>query len=220
MGIQQQETQARLTNPAKTSVTRIDHITYAVKAGMLEKWAWYHIEVEGGKLLKRFDDVAPDNPNSSMRLWCIGYEAFWIALIEGIDRAAKSQVTLFADKHGDHAIQHVACDVGNLDEFVTRTAKYGIRFRGDSVQVGSNRQRFTKGHDTQDPAESTFTEYLSRHAGSCDARDWGQSDSTSLDLASKQAGILFYEQIENARDVGDCQPLVDFSAMPHNFDPR
>ena len=215
MTTQFQENQVHLTNTPTTAVSRIDHITYAVEAGMLEKWAWYHIEVEGGRLFKYYDDVAPDNPNSSMRLWCIGYEYFWIALIEGIDRAAKSQVTLFVEKHGDHSIQHVAYDVGNLDEFITRTTQYGVRFRGDIVDLGSNRQQFTKGHNTQDPAESTFTEYLSRYG-----EEYDQSNSTNLDLVSKEAGVILYNTIEDAIEVGDTQPIVDFSAMPDNFDPR
>lgn len=95
---------SKLNASRNSSVRGVDHVTYAVAAGMLEKWAWYHIEVEGGHLLARYDDVTPDNPNSSMRLWCIGYESFWIALIEGIDRAKKSQVTVFVEKHGDHSI--------------------------------------------------------------------------------------------------------------------
>ena len=41
-----------------------------------------------------------------------------VALIEGIDRAKKSQVTKFVEAHGDHACQHVAYDTHDLDKFV------------------------------------------------------------------------------------------------------
>ena len=42
-----------------------------------------------------------------MKLWCIDYGDFGVALIEGIDRAGQSQVTKFVERHGDHACQHV-----------------------------------------------------------------------------------------------------------------
>ena len=36
---------------------KIDHVAYAVEQGSIEKWAWFHIEVEGGTLIKRIDDA-------------------------------------------------------------------------------------------------------------------------------------------------------------------
>ena len=66
---------------------KVDHITYACERGSIERWAWFHIEVEGGTLIKRIDDVRPDDPDSSMKIWCVDYGEFGVALIEGIDRA-------------------------------------------------------------------------------------------------------------------------------------
>lgn len=194
-------------NASRTSSVRgVDHVTYAVAAGMLEKWAWYHIEVEGGHLFARYDDVAPDNPNSSMRLWCIGYESFWIALIEGIDRAKKSQVTVFVEKHGDHSIQHVAYDVGDLGDFLKHASSYGVRLRGNVVQIGDTWQQFTKGHSSGNPVETTFTEYLSR---CCDREE----NLEVQNLASEEAGVILYEQMEDAWEAEDWQPIVEFSAV-------
>ena len=51
-----------------------------------------HIEVEGGTLIKRIDDARPGDPNSSMKIWCIDFGEFGIALIEGIDRAENAQI--------------------------------------------------------------------------------------------------------------------------------
>src|SRR4051812_34339256 len=98
-------------------IKKVDHITYACAAGKIEKWAWFHIEVEGGTLINRIDDVRPGDPDSSMKIWCIDYGDFGVALIEGIDRAKKSQVTKFVDRHGDHACQHVAYDTYDLEKF-------------------------------------------------------------------------------------------------------
>ena len=75
--------------------------------GSIERWAWFHIKVGGGTLINRIDGVRPDDPDSSMKLWCIDYGDFGVALIEGIDRAGQSQVTKFVERHGDHACQHV-----------------------------------------------------------------------------------------------------------------
>ena len=99
--------QERFEQPeaAMSYLKKIDHVSYAVEEGNIEKWAWFHIEVEGGTLIKRIDDARPSDPNSSMKIWCIDYGDFGIALIEGIDRAEKSQVTSFVEKHGDHSCQ-------------------------------------------------------------------------------------------------------------------
>ena len=103
----------------------IDHITYACAAGTIERWAWFHIEVEGGTLINRIDDVRPDDPNDSMKIWCIDYGEFGVALIEGIDRACTSQVSAFVERHGDHSIQHVAYDTHDLDKFIEHMQSMG-----------------------------------------------------------------------------------------------
>ena len=104
---------------------KVDHITYACAHGQIEKWAWFHIEVEGGTLINRIDDVRPDDPGSSMKIWCIDYGEFGVALIEGIDRAEKSQVTAFTDRHGDHSVQHVAYDTHDLEKFIEHLKAMG-----------------------------------------------------------------------------------------------
>ncbi len=108
-----------------SQLRKIDHVSYACAAGQIEKWAWFHIEVEGGTLIKRIDDARPGDPHSSMKIWCIDYGNFGVALIEGIDRAGKSQVTSFVEKHGDHSCQHVAYDCYDLDAFIGRMKSLG-----------------------------------------------------------------------------------------------
>ena len=70
----------------------VDHITYACTAGSIERWAWFHIEVEGGTLINRIDDVRPDDVDSSMKIWCIDFGGFGVALIEGIDRVTQAKL--------------------------------------------------------------------------------------------------------------------------------
>ena len=52
--------------------------------------------------MQSFDTrVRPDDPDDSMKIWCIDYGEFGVALIEGIDRAKQSQVSSFVERHGD-----------------------------------------------------------------------------------------------------------------------
>lgn len=198
----------------KPWVKRVDHVAYAIAEGMIEKWAWYHIEVEGGVLVTRIDDVDPENPDSSMKIWCIDFGNFGLALVEGIDRAKKSQVTAFVEKHGDHSVQHVAYDVGDLYGFLEFAQGYGVNIRGDIFTrndgFGILKQLFAKGYDAQDAAEMSFPEYVERP----------KSDEKFTDTQitfSQEAGKKFYNEIEEARETGDMSTLLDFSAMPSDW---
>jgi hypothetical protein len=194
-------------------LVKVDHITYACAKGMIEKWAWFHIEVEGGKLIKRIDDVDPHNPNSSMKLWCIDYGDFGIALVEGIDRNEKSQVTLFAEMHGDHSVQHVAYDTSNLDQFIDRLEKYGFNVLGEPIAkrdaYGMLKQVFCRGYSQLSPAENQFAEYVQRP----------RSIQEELEVTfSQKAGKGFYRQIEEAMAQGNDTTFTNFSVMPSNWE--
>lgn len=193
-------------------LVRVDHITYTCAKGMIEKWAWFHIEIEGGKLIKRIDDVDPHNPNSSMKLWCIDYGNFGIALVEGIDRKEKSQVTLFAELHGDHSVQHVAYDTSNLDQFIERLENYGFNVLGEPIAkkdaFGMLKQVFCRGYSQLSPAENQFAEYVQRP----------RNIQEELEVTfSQKAGKGFYRQIEEAMAQGNKATFTDFSAMPCNW---
>ncbi len=193
---------------------KIDHVSYAVAAGNIEKWAWFHIEVEGGRLIKRIDDARPGDPDSSMKIWCIDYGDFGIALIEGIDRAGKSQVTAFVEKHGDHSCQHVAYDCYDLDGFVGHMKSMGGHPRGEVLVqddgFGILKQVFAKGYASGHAGEATFPEYCERPAGGADAQ------SVQITF-SNRAGGEFYRQVQDAITDGDTQPFFDFSRMPRDW---
>jgi hypothetical protein len=191
---------------------KIDHITYACARGTIEKWAWFHIEVEGGVLINRIDDVRPDDPDSSMKIWCIDYGEFGIALIEGIDRNKQSQVTRFVEHHGDHSCQHVAYDCHDLDAFRAHLIRSGCHPRGQTLLrndgFGVLKQMFAKGYEAGDPRTSGFPEYVQRPR---------PGDEDAPITFAQSTGRGFYEQIENAVAAGDEEPLVDFSKMPNNW---
>ena len=192
---------------------KVDHVTYACAAGTIEKWTWYHVAVEGGRLVNRIDDVRPDDPDSSMKIWCIDHGEFGIALVEGIDRRRKSQVTKFVERHGDHSCQHVAYDCHDLDAFRNHLMAMGGHPRGDTLVrndgFGILRQMFAKGYSGGDAAESIFPEYVQRPRA---------DDSAAVAITfSEQAGRGFYDQIEDAIETGDEEPLIDFSRMPADW---
>lgn len=193
---------------------KIDHVAYACEKGSIEKWAWFHIEVEGGTLINRIDDVRPDDPDSSMKIWCIDFGEFGIALIEGIDRNKKSQVTKFVERHGDHSCQHVAYDCHDLEAFQAHLKKMGGHPRGETLVrhdgFGILRQMFAKGYVEGDAAEANFPEYVER------PRRSEKSGSVTMTF-STQAGRGFYDQIESAIEEGDTEPFFDFSTMPANW---
>ncbi|MDH3441000.1 MAG: hypothetical protein OEM63_09625 [Gammaproteobacteria bacterium] len=194
---------------------KIDHVSYACDKGSIEKWAWFHIVVEGGTLIKRIDDARPGDPNSSMKIWCIDYGNFGIALIEGIDRKEKSQVTSFVEKHGDHACQHVAYDCYNLDKFIAHMKSLGGHPRGDVLVqddgFGVLKQMFAKGYASGHAGEATFPEYCQRPETADEARE------VAITFSNK-AGGEFYKQVQNAIDEGDTEPFFDFSHMPADWD--
>ena len=192
---------------------RVDHVTYACAAGTIERWAWFHIEVEGGTLINRIDDVRPDDPDDSMKIWCIDYGEFGVALIEGIDRAKRSPVTAFVDRHGDHSVQHVAFDTYNLEAFQDRMKAMGGTPRGDTLVrndgFGVLKQMFARGYEKGSADESTFPEYVQRPRAETPA-------DVSITFA-EETGKGFYDQVADAVETGDDAPFFDFTKMPANW---
>ena len=192
---------------------RVDHISYACRAGTIDKWAWFHIEVEGGTLINRIDDVRPDDPNDSMKIWCIDYGEFGVALIEGIDRAKKSQVTRFVERHGDHAVQHVAYDTYDLESFQAHMKSLGGSPRGETLVrndgFGVLKQMFARGYEAGAADETSFPEYVERPNADT-------ADNVHITFA-QETGKGFYDQVANAVESGDVEPFFDFSMMPSDW---
>lgn len=193
---------------------KVDHISYAVEEGSIEKWAWFHIEVEGGTLINRIDDVRPGDPDSSMKIWCIDFGDFGVALVEGIDRAKKSQVTKFVERHGDHCCQHVAYDTHDLEKFVGHLRSMGGTPRGRVLVrddgFGTLKQMFARGYAQGDAGEASFPEY-------CQRPQVGASDEEVAITFAEETGKGFYDQIEDAIDSGDEAPFFDFAQMPGDW---
>ncbi|MGI9608203.1 MAG: hypothetical protein ACR2P0_18875 [Acidimicrobiales bacterium] len=193
---------------------RVDHVTYACASGTIEKWAWFHIEVEGGRLINRIDDVRPDDPSDSMKIWCIDFGEFGVALIEGIDRAGVSQVSRFVERHGDHSVQHVAFDTYNLEAFQAHMQALGGTPRGETLVrndgFGMLKQMFARGYEEGAADEATFPEYVERP-------DADNAEDVHITFA-EETGKGFYDQVADAVEDGDDAPFFDFSRMPADWE--
>ncbi len=196
-----------------THLKKVDHVTYACETGSIERWAWFHIEVEGGTLINRIDDVRADDPNSSMKLWCIDYGDFGVALIEGIDRAERSQVSRFVERHGDHSCQHVAYETHDLDGFTSHVQRMGGSVRGPKLLrhdgFGVLEQLFARGYEAGNADVVPFPEYVQRP-------DVGAGDEVAITFAA-ETGQGFYAQIADAVAGRDVEPFFDFSSMSQDW---
>lgn len=195
---------------------KIDHVTYVVRPDTIRKWAWLYIEKFGGKITLRVDDTNP-REKSSMMLWCIDFGEFGIALVAGIDREEKSHVTAYAEKHGDHSVQHVAFQVPDLVAFQKQMVEQaGLHLLGPILQrndgFGWVRQVFAKGYnDDANPAEVGFPEFVERPLKKGEA-----FPEVSF---SANAGTGLYQQAQEAMDADQREAMVDFSQMPAGWEP-
>jgi hypothetical protein len=189
----------------------VDHITYVVTPKTIKKWAWWYLQVMGGKLILRVDDTNPKDA-SSMMLWCIDYDDFGIALVAGIDRTEKSHVTAFAELHGDHCVQHVAYRVPSLVEFTKEMeTEANLALQGPILQrhdaYGWVRQVFAKvHHGAANPAVVPFTEFVERPTV--------KGEAFPEISFSAEAGTNLYQQAQRAMKVDDRAVMIDFAQMP------
>jgi hypothetical protein len=198
-----------------SGLTKVDHVTFVVRPDTIRKWAWFYIEVMGGRIILRKDDTNPED-KSSMMLWCIDFGEFGIALAAGIDREEKSHVTAYVEKHGDHSVQHVAFQVKDLETFRTRVMEFGVNLLGPILQrhdgFGYVRQVFARGYnDDTNPAEAGFPEFVERPL-----RKGAAFSEVSF---SADAGTNLYTQAQHAMESDERKPLLDFSKMPSGWEP-
>ena len=199
-----------MDNSKRPLLRDVDHITYCVRPDSIEAWYRYHTEVEGGRPGPKINDVKPDDPRSSMMLWTINFDSFGVALVAGIDRSEKSQATSFVERHGDHSIQHVAYQVDDLETFVEHMRRNGVEMRGEVLvrqdERGLVKQVFARGFEEGDAGEVAFSEFVERITDADETTD-------IFSKSSQDAGKGFYDQVEDARRVGDQRPMVDISRL-------
>jgi len=198
---------------AKRWIATVDHITYVVSPQTIKRWAWYYIEVLGGKLTKRVDDADP-NGKSSMMLWEIDFGNFAFALVAGIDRKEQSHVSVFAEKHGDRAVQHIAFrpPKEDLDGLILHLKQYDARFQGELLarQEGEDfvMQTFlAPADDMVNSAESSFDELERRPR---------KNSPITFD---EDVAANLYRNAQNLMISDARAPMLDWSLMPDDWEP-
>lgn len=196
---------------------KVDHVTYVVRPETIRKWAWLYMEKFGGQMTLRVDDTNPGE-KSSMMLWCIDFGEFGIALVAGIDREEKSHVTAYVERHGDHSVQHVAFQVGDLAKFRDAMAREaGLHMQGPILQrndgFGWIRQVFAAGYNADsNPSEVGFPEFVERPLK--------KGEPFPEVSFSAEAGTGLYNQAQDAMDADRREAIVDFSKMPADWEPE
>lgn len=183
----------------------IDHIAILVKN--IERWKQFYVRLLGGEIFYETEDANPQGL-SSMKLCGIKINdgRFSLALVEGIDREEKSQVTRFIERHGDHAVQHVAIGVRNVKAFINDMRKEGVNFLGELLErkdaFGPVKQIFSKKFDLDlDSDEAPFFEFVERPQK---GKTFASADSFSDDFAME-----LYQSIEDAHREGDGETFIN-----------
>ena len=193
---------------------KVDHVTYACARGTIEKWAWFHIEVEGGTLINRIDDVPPARRRQQ-------HEAL-VRRLRRLRHRARRGHRPTQEIAGHEASSSVTAiipastwpyDCHDLERFRRHLLELGGHQRGARA-APPRRLRH---------AEADVREGL--RGRRCDRGELrrvrraaeGRSDDDVQITFSEAAGSGFYEQIEEAIESGDEQRFIDFSRMPKDW---
>lgn len=178
----------------KWKILGVDHVAFAARSQNFDMWKNFLVCVFLGTEFYDISDANPDG-NSSMRLCGIKIGNLSIALIAGIDREKKSQVTKFVERHGE-GFQHIAIAVRNIELFLKEMREKGVGFleevkiRDDSWG-GQIKQIFGLPLDATIPLdEASFFEFVERPQK---GKTFSSGESFSDDFAKK-----LYEEVEKA----------------------
>jgi len=163
----------------------------------------FYVETMGGVVVYRNPDTNP-NGKSSMILYGMALDNVLVAIAEGIDREEVSHPTRFVQRHGEHAWQHLAKRVRNLDAFVEDMRLKGMRFLSPLLEredpFGRVKQIFCAPFDHRiDTHAAPFYEYVERPP------DWSLKKLVARarrglppDIFSDTAAENLYNAVQNA----------------------
>ena len=178
-----------------------DHVTLCVDN--LEAAEFLFAKILGFEVIWSAKDVGSNT--SSMDTVVVQCGAVKIALMQGRDKAGKSQINQFIEKYGQ-GVQHVPLEVDNIEDVCREWEAHGVRFSGPVKEgrdgFGPLRQRFTY---PLFPNSGLFIELTQRQHGEEAARTFVRSTVESL-----------YKDIERDQTSGIERTIVDYdsSSMP------
>lgn len=179
----------------------IDHITLCVEN--LEEAEFLFTKVLGFEVIWSARDVGTEK--SSMDTVVVQCGAARIALMQGRDKAMKSQINDFIEKYGQ-GVQHVALEVDDIEAVCREWEAHGVKFSGPVKEgrdgFGPLKQRFTY---PLFPGGGLFIELTQREHGEERAKTFVRSTVESL-----------YKDLERDQASGTQRTIIDYTPK----DPR
>lgn len=174
-----------------------DHVTLCVDN--LEAAEFLFAKILGFEVIWSANDVGSNT--SSMDTVVVQRGAAKIALMQGRDKAGRSQINRFIEKYGQ-GVQHVALEVDNIEDVCREWEAHGVKFSG-SVKEGRDgfgplKQRFTY---PLFPNSGLFIELTQRQHGEETAKTFVRSTVESL-----------YKDIERDQASGVEKTIIDYDA--------
>ncbi len=177
----------------------IDHITLCVKD--LKAAEYLFTKVLGFDVIWSARDVGTDK--SSMDTIVVQRGKTKVALMQGRDKAVKSQITEFIEKYGQ-TVQHVAIEVDDIEAVCREWEERGVRFTGALKEgrdgFGPLKQRFTY---PLFPGSGIFLELTQRQHGQEQSRTFVRRSVEEL-----------YKDIERDQLDGVEQTIINFDTVP------
>lgn len=184
------------------SATGIDHITLCVEN--LAAAEYLFTKVLGFEVIWLAQDVGTDQ--SSMDTIVVQRGSAKVALMQGRDKAVKSQITEFIEKYGQ-GVQHIAIEVDDIETVCREWEARGVRFIGPTKEgrdgFGPLKQRFTY---PLFPGSGVFFELTQRQHGSEQSRTFVRGTVDSL-----------YKDIERDQLQGVERTIIDYETLPLPF---
>lgn len=179
--------------------TVIDHITLCVEnLGAAE---FLFAKILGFEVIWSARDVGSDK--SSMDTVVVQRGDARVALMQGRDKAMKSQINAFIEKFGQ-GVQHVALEVDDIEAVCREWETHGVKFSGPLKEgrdgFGPLKQRFTYPLFSE---SGMFIELTQRRHGEERAKTFVRSTVESL-----------YRDIEREQASGIEQAIIDYESFP------
>ncbi len=179
--------------------TGIDHITLCVEN--LAEAEFLFTKILGFEVIWSARDVGSDK--SSMDTVVVQRGAAKIALMQGRDKAMKSQITEFIEKYGQ-GVQHFALEVDDIQavsrEWEAHGVKFSVPLKEGRDGFGPLKQRFTY---PLFPAGGLFIELTQRTHGAEKAKTFVRSTVEAL-----------YKDIERDQASGVERTIIDHQSSP------
>src|SRR5574341_2092505 len=177
----------------------IDHITLCVEN--LDAAEYLFTKILGFEVIWSARDVGSDK--SSMDTIVVQRGDAKVALMQGRDKAVKSQISEFIEKYGQ-GVQHVAIEVDDIEAVSREWEEHGVKFSGPLKEgrdgCGPLKQRFTY---QLFPGSGLFIELTQREHGKEKAKTFVRSTVESL-----------YKDIERDQASGFERTIIDYNSSP------